>query len=411
MKNLLRVLKIVLITSIIGLLTGCGDGMEPESLGYVVAIGIDANSEKGNEYEITLQFANPSKISGGESEDGGSGGVESIDSITVLSPGIYPAVNLANHIISKKFVLSHTKLIVFSDEIAKSGLEPFLETIGRSSDIRPNTYFAVSKGSAKEFLEAVNPKTEVNPVRYYSMMFENDYSGFIPQAKSQDFYFYYDSKERNAVMPMCATKTEEETKEAESEGYQYRQKNYKAGEIEADSKEIQIIGTAIFEGDAKIAELGEIDSEIFNILTGMYESSYVSYKFSKTPKTPITLLQEQQKAPKIKVDTASDIPKIEVFLYVEADFSSGTAEYLIEEQAEEFAKEASNELKTKAEEFLTGTQKTGADIVGFGSYAKRNFLSKKDFLEYEWKEKYKNAEISVNVDFKIRRTGLIVRSK
>ena len=62
--------------------------------------------------------------------------------------------------------------------------------INRDSDIRPNIYFAVSKGTAKEFLEAVNPKTEVNPVRYYTIIFENDYSGFIPQNMSQDFYHH-----------------------------------------------------------------------------------------------------------------------------------------------------------------------------------------------------------------------------
>jgi len=402
---------LVLLSIITPILSSCGDGMEPETLGYVVAIGIDKSTENQDEYDITLQFANPSVISGGSSEEGGNGSEESIDNITVTASGIYPAVNLANHIISKKFVLSHTKLIVFSNEIATAGIKPFLETIGRSPDIRPNTYFAVSKGNAKDFLGTVNPKTEVNPVRYYTMIFENDYSGFIPQNKSQDFYFYFDSKERCAVMPMCSKKDEEKGKESKSENYQYKSKDYKAGEIETDNNEIQVMGTAIFDRDIKIAEIGEIETEIYNILTGAYKTSYVSYKYSKIPNIPITVSQEQEKKPKISVDTASDVPKIKITVYIEADFSSGTSEFSVEDNIYDFAKEASDEMEGKIKDFLTETKKIGADIVGFGSYAKRNFLTTADFERYNWKEKYKNAEFKVEVDFKIRRTGLIVRSK
>ena len=158
--------KMVIIAVLaVFLVSGCEDGTEPDTLGYVVAIGIDAPENDAEGYDFTLQFANPTKISGGSGESGGKGGKDSIENITVTAPGIYSAVNVANHIISKKFTLSHTKLLVFSDEISQKGVETFFENIGRSSDIRPNTYIAVSKGKAKDFLESVNPETEVNPVR------------------------------------------------------------------------------------------------------------------------------------------------------------------------------------------------------------------------------------------------------
>ena len=52
-----------------------------------------------------------------------------------------------------------------------------------------------------------------------------------------------------------------------------------------------------------------------------------------------------------------------------------------------------------------------ADIVGFGSFAKRNFMDEKAFSDYGWKEKYPHCQIDVNVDFEVRRTGLVVRSE
>lgn len=407
----MRFIKIAFIVLLLVSFASCKDSQEPETLGYVVALGIDEPQDGEVGYDITIQFANPDKISGGSSESGGKGGEESIENITVLAPGIYPAINIANHIISKKFVLSHTKVIVFSDEIAKKGIKDFLEAINRNSDIRPNIYFAVSKGKAKEFLETVNPKTEVNPVRYYAMIFENDYSGFIPQNMSQDFYLFYNSNEKNTVMPLCAVVNPEKKNEYGEFGYQYKVDDYVAGEIPTSNSQIQIAGTAVFNGDTKIAELGDIKTEIFNIITGEYQSSFVSYYFSKTPKTPVTVMQQQKKRPKISVDTKTNAPKIDVTIYLEGDFSSGEAEEITEAELASFSKEAAEEIKRQTEEFFEETRLLGADIVGFGSFAKRNFKTIEDFDRYNWKEAYKNAQINVKVEFSIRRTGLVVRSE
>ena len=406
----MKFIKIAIMVLIVVCFASCRDSQEPETLGYVVAIGIDEPSEDEEGYNITLQFANPDKISGGSSESGGNGGEESLENITVLAPGIYSAINIANHIISKKFVLSHTKVIIFSDKVAKKGVKDFLELINRNSDIRPNIYFAVSKNTAKEFLETVNPKTEVNPVRYYTMIFENDYSGFIPQNMGQDFCLFYDSDEKNAVMPLCSVvKTETESKDI-GEGYQYMVENYTAGKIPANGSGIQIAGMAVFDGDTKIGEMGDIKTEIYNIITGEYQSSYVSYRFSKTPKSPVTVMQMQKKRPKITVSTKTNVPEIDLRIYVEADISSAP-ENMTESEIDEFEAEAAQEIKRQVMELLEETRLLGCDAVGFGSYAKRGFMTIADFERYRWKEAYKNAKFSVDVEFSVRRTGLLVGSE
>jgi len=406
-----KVKVVIFIIMFILLATGCEDGTEPDTLGYVVAIGVD-KPETGNVgYDFTLQFANPPKISGGASQDGGKGGKDSIENITVTAPGIYSAVNVANHIISKKFTLSHTKLLVFSDEISKDGVEKFFETIGRSSDIRPNTYIAVSKCKAKDFLENVNPETEVNPVRYYTMIFENENSEFIPKNMAQDFYFHFTSDERDSVMPLCSVSGKNNDKDSAGKGYQYQLEDDVAGEIPTGKEETQVMGMAIFNRDKKVAEMGEIETEIYNMIIGEYENSYVSYYFSKVPEDPITLIQQPERRPKINVNTDTDIPKISVELFLEGDFCSSTPRVSVEDDIDMFTDEISQELKKEVENFLNKTTLLGTDFIGFGSYAKRNFETLDEFKSYNWKEKYKNAEFYVNIDFSIRRTGLVVRSE
>ncbi len=406
-----KIIKLLCLMLLLPAASGCRDMTEPDTLGYVVALGVDKAKQEGSKFDITIQFANPVKISGGASQEGGKGGQESIENITVTAPGIYAAINVANHVVSKTFTLAHTKVVVFSEEIAREGVEDLLETIGRSSDIRPNTYFAVSKGSAKEFLEAVNPETEVNPVRYYTMIFENDYSGFIPQNLSQDFYFFAGSDEKSTVLPMCAVSGKTGTGNFSDTGYQYKLEDYTAGEVPEDKQETEVAGMAIFEKDKMVSEMGDIKTEIYNLLTGQYKSSYVSYFFKATPEDPITVMQQQKKRPKIKVDTKSDVPKISLEISLEADFNSSTPKMSVEDHIDEFADEVIFELKNEIEEFLLETKNLGCDIVGFGSYAKRNFKDQKAFSDYKWKEKYKNAIFDVNVDFVIRRTGLVVRSE
>lgn len=405
-----KLIKTAVLCAIPLFLCSCSDATEPDTLGYVVALGIDKSETAEFGYRITLQFANPSKISGGSSEEGGKGGSESIENITVDAPEIYSAVNTANHIISKTFVLSHTKLIVFSDKVARDGIKSILETIGRSSDLRPNTYFAVSRGKAEDFLKSVNPKTEINPVRYYTMIFENDYSGFVPQNMCADFYFYCESDEKCCVMPLCAVYSAEGADAESGTGYQYGLADYRAGQIHSDSEKTQVMGTAVFFGDRLIGELGNIETEMYNILTGQYTSSYVTYNYSRMPNSPVTILQKQKHKPRISADTSGNIPKITAKVYIEGDFASATPRMAVENELDRFTGEITGELKAQLTDFLKKTQALGTDIVGFGSYAKRNFKTVTEFSEYDWNSRYKNAQIEVEVNFEVQRTGLAVRS-
>ena len=405
----MKFIRIAIIVLLLVCFASCKDSNEPETLGYVVAIGIDEPKDAEMGYDITIQFANPDKISGGSGESGGDGGEGSIENITVPAPDIYSAINIANHIISKKFVLSHTKLIVFSDEIAKKGIKNFLDSINRNPEIRPNIYFAVSKTDARDFLEAVNPKTEVNPVRYYTMLFENDYSGFIPQNMGQDFYLFYDSEEKSPVMPLCSVVNTAKGGKYSDYGYQYKVEDYTAGEISENASGVQIAGTAIFDRDTKIAEAGDTKTEIFNLLTGEYQSSYVSYYFSETPEMPVTVMQTQKKRPKISVNTKTGAPKIKLTLFLEADISSSEAAFLIENNIERFSLEAVSAIKDQTAEFFEETKALGVDIFGFGSYAKRNFATIGEFSAYNWKTAYKSAELEIKVEFSVKRAGLLVR--
>ena len=91
----MKIKRIITLIYLVSLLSGCYDYIEPNDLSYVVAIGIDKGSDE-TLYNYTLQFARPTQISGGSSEEGGSG-EKTIGTVKVEAPSIYSAVNVANH--------------------------------------------------------------------------------------------------------------------------------------------------------------------------------------------------------------------------------------------------------------------------------------------------------------------------
>ncbi|MBQ7975371.1 MAG: hypothetical protein IJ300_06765, partial [Clostridia bacterium] len=278
---------------LIPLLSSCYDSREPNDLAYATAIGIDTGTDKN--YNITIQFAKPHNISGGE--QGGSG-KDIIGNITVEAPNIYSAIGLGNHIISKTLDMSHLQLFLFSKEIAQNGIHNFIETISRSKEIRPNVYTAVCDGQAGEFLKKASPVVDINPAKYYQLIFGKSDFRSIPESYSQDLYFYMNIPEKNSVIPLAGIpevenqnsqqggSSEEGGKQEESsqtntpnplhseaplnnKSYEYGIRDYKAGEVEVYSDvKGEVTGGAVFKGDKMIGTLGISETQLYNYLTG-----------------------------------------------------------------------------------------------------------------------------------------------
>lgn len=451
----MKILRIMLLLLLPLLLSGCYDAREPNDIAYTIALGVDIGEE--NMYEITLQFAKPAQISGGSGEEGGKGGADSMEMVTVKAPDIYSALNLANHVVSKRFVLSHMKLMVLSKETAERGINDILEVIGRSNEIRPNMYVCVANGRAKEYLESVKPVVETNPIRYYQLIFENDFSSYVPKNVSQDLYFYCNSDTRQSVLPLVAaggrrenenerkgtgsdksqngseensqageeteqkSEAEENERQAEKQlpeakmntgGFEYHLRDYVAGNLDVDWQNTgETIGAAVFLGDKMIAVLGSIESELYNLMSYEYKYSYTTIYSPQTPEKPVTIKLEQVKKPKIRVVDDGGGTKIYLELRVEGDFISIPPQYSWESYIKEFEANTEKYLAEACEKLLYRTSRElGADIIGFGEYAQRLFLTEKEFEAYNWQEKYKNAEFYVTADFQIRQSGLILKT-
>lgn len=418
----MKIIKLFAALCFTLMLSGCF-GNEVNDVAHVVALGFD-KSDTENNYKVTVQFANPTQISGGSSEEGGKSGPDIVENVVVEAPNMYAAINNANHIVSKQFSLFHTKLFVISEEIALNGVEDLLDTLSRSEEIRPDVYIAVSLCEAGEYLKEVKPVVELNPAKYYQLIFnKNDSQGF-PRCTMQDFYILENIDYADVAVPLVGVMNESieenENSDEQSVGikknikntdapinegaFEYKTRNYVAGQVAAEEKnKSEAIGMAVFSGKKMTGIRGSTDSVIYNILSGKYKDGYIT--FNNGNDVPLTVKITQKRRPKIYVDTESKTIHMELFL--ESDLYSLSANYTLEQEISDFENRVTHIISNYCSEFIKSVRdEQNADILGIGMKAKKAFLTNDEFENYNWRESFKEYEIFVNTNFKIRRTGL-----
>jgi len=75
----------------------------------------------------------------------------------------------------------------------------------------------------------------------------------------------------------------------------------------------------------------------------------------------------------------------------------------LEKAFEEFIEEQARNLVEKTQ------LEYRSDILGFGNKARHLVLTQKDWEQLNWPALYENAQVSVEVDYKIRRTGTLFK--
>ncbi len=428
----MKALKIFFAVLLVCLLSSCG-GTEPNDVAYVVAIGFDKAENKN--YMITLQFARPTQISGGASEEGGEGtGI--VENMAVEAPDVHSAISLANRMVSKELRLSHAKLIVFSQSVAEDGVGEIMDSVIRDEELRPDIYLAVSRGDARDYLYEVKPVVEVNPAKYYQLIFEQNDSAGIPKTTGLDFCFN-NSGGRANVLPIAgiiggdggnlldddglgkinrlegkenSAERSEESNEGENPkrdengdrknappvtgGFEYRLRDYIAGQLAINEKnKTEAVGMAVFQNDRAAIICGAVETELYEIMSGDFRSSFINIEMNEKP---LTLKITQDRKPKIKCDVKNQVNRVK--LYIDADLYS-----VSDEKLQNIEKEAGEEIEEACKKLLRElTAERGYDILGFGNKAKFSFLTNEDMGNID----VCGFDTEVECEFNIRRTGL-----
>jgi spore germination protein KC len=429
MKQMLTRIILLIILSFISfcLLFGCYDRREVDEMAYVMGIGLD-KGKTPNSLMMTLQIAVPKAIGSGGGGDGGGGGGgggqnQSTTITTLETPSIFSGINMVNNYESKQISLSHTQVVVFSEELARDGVEKYLHSLIRGREFRGSVFIVVTKGTAAEYLKNVKPLLEINPSKFYRMEYKaHRYTGFTADTTLLNFYLKSECYCSQAVATLAAVGRFKDTEDINIEGSTYKQKgtdyplggDYTAGNIpRSGENKAEIMGLAVFDGGKMVGELDGAETTYYLMVTGEYGYSYITVPDPLDENSFVLLDVKKRRNPIRKVNMVDGKPQIDVQIDLEADILSIQSGINYEDPKNNKVLEKSVE-DFMGERMLLFLKKTseeyGTDICSFGEKIRTKFITWDDWANFKWLDRYKDSKFSVKVTFKIRRPGLIIRS-
>ena len=394
---LICIFIVILIT-----FSGCYDARGVEELAYVTALGIDISDN--DELTLTFQISIPSSSKSPDSESSQS---SQTNIVSVKCKSFNSGISLANDYISKEIDLSHCKAIVISEKLAKKGLSPHIQSISNNIELRPNCSIIITKCDPKDFLENSKSEIESLTARYYEVEIQSsEYTGFIPVTKLIDFIEGISNNTIQASAILGNMNDYSEDNEQKKDINISLNNNYLAGETPTMAKDnAESFGTAVFKDDKLVGQLTGFETILHLIISNKLGECTISVPSANENDSNIDLKITQSKKTKISVDTDSDNPIIYIDVFLEGFGVSldKNINYESIEQIEKINSTTELFLKNKFENYLNKTSKDfNSDIDGFGKKAIMNFLTIDKWLDYNWLDKYKDAEFRVNVNVNIK---------
>lgn len=416
---------IILLTLSTFLLTGCYNKKELDNLAYVIALGADIGS--GDELNITYQIAVPVKIS----SDSGKTGEENYITHTVNANSLYTGNSKVNSLTSKEVNLSHVKLIVYSEELAKQDLSGHINSLVSNVAIRPKTTVALCKGKAKDFLENITPNLEASPARYYELLFEaHQYTDDTIPSELIDFYSTATSLDQATTLIILSnqsgddeqsskTKNEENSKnEQQMTGMSNENKQAETGktgndggeeksEDKKNKSETKFLGIATFNGGKMVGVIPEELVASHLILTSSLKNGNITVEDVEEKNKLVSIHLTQNKHCKFDVTLENEMPEINIYIDLTAKLQSSNSitDYLTKKNKNTLKEKIEEKLEKQINEYFKLTQEFNSDIAGLGKQVKIKYLTWDEFKKSNWHENYKNAKINVkvNVDLNVSR--------
>lgn len=400
--------------------TGCYDRREPDEVAYVAAIGLDKGGT--DRLRLSLQIVRLAEggrgigMGGGGGQEAGPGDETVI--ITVDCPSPFTGMNMASTSVTRQLNLMHAKVLIFSDELAGSqDFEKYISGLVRYREIRKIMHIMVTRGKAEDFMKENKTVIGENPPKTLQMLADSSaFTGFIPDTNLFKFYNNFKSTFQRPVTILAGVNSlknlkkpgEGEMQESTSGG------NYLAGELPREGYlKRELFGTAVFDGAKMTGELNGTETRALLMIKGEFKRGFFTIKDPIKPGYVVPLDVFPSRKPEIKVNVQGQTPEINVKIRLEGDILAvqSRENYEKPELKPVLEQAFENEIKSQVDSVIAKCQREfGTDIFGFGRTAASKFLTIEDWENYRWHEQFPNATVNTEVDFTIRRTGLMLKS-
>jgi spore germination protein KC len=370
-------------------LTGCWDQRELSDISLITGMALD-KGENGT-FKLTVEGINTTELNNQTAQGNSPSIVFSLEGDTIVE--LSHKMNIA---FSRTLLYSHMRVFVISKDIASSGMMDFLDAFERSREFRDDFDIILAKeGEAADILQVVYTIQKSSSLKLMSQLeIASEAWGSTPAVQINDFIRAFTSPGRQPVM--AAVRIQGDPKKGNSVD------NMKKPHPDAV---VVIDSMALFNKNKLVGFLSVEDTRNYLWTQNQLKRTTITVPCEDK----LATLKTTDSVTKLKGTIKNGKPKIQVDIIMEGYFGGSTCEGSLDDP--NTYKKVEKLTNQYVKEKVLGTIKTvqkdyGIDIFGFGEVVARqdykNFKKVKD----DWDEAFKDAEIDVGVNIKIRRAGI-----
>ena len=390
-----RTTSILLILSLL-VLPGCWSRKELNELAVIVALGVDKYDDG---YMVTAQIINPTEIG----LQRGSIGATPV--IVYSAPGetIPDALQRILSQAPRQLYLSHLRVLVFGEELAREGLSDVLDFISRNQELRTDFYLLVANGSqASDILTVLTPFEHIPANSLYSsILVSNKQWAATGRITLQQFVTELGREGANPVMSGVKIIGDKEVGRSIE--------NLHKTEPEAL---LRHAGMAVFNKDKLVGWIDEIMSKSVNYILDEVDTT-VGHVRCPDPDDGIIGIRIVGASSEIKARLdKSGKPEFTVVYFIDADLEAVqcTIDLSKEESFRKIEQVIRQTMQTTTETSVQQIQqKFGSDIFGFGEALHRQHPKVWRKYRQQWGDVFPHVKVTIDAKVSLRRVGSIVQ--
>ena len=434
---IILILFVVFITFIVGF-SNSYISRRIEHLAYVLVLGID-KGEKAR-LKISTQFINVSSSSSGASSDSSQIVLTSCEANSMFS-----GLNLLNSYIGKEINLAHCSVVVFSEEIAKEGISSEIYSLINNEEIRSSANIVVTNCKAYDYINNSKPNLENITSKYFDTFdITSKLTGYFSNITLGDFFNRLSERNSDPIAVLgglnSTARSEENksssnsSKESSSSSNSGNSDNINGETLNSNSssqdvedqekQEIETtqnslvagkssivggrgtenLGIAIFSGDKYIGELTVWESICHSLIINSIDTCIISVEDPLVKSKQLEIQLSPNKKSKITSNIENGAININIELNLIANIISlnSNINYEDTDTINKISTATQNRLNDELNKYFDKTaRKYNVDIDKYYLSILKYFPYQKNFDDFNYKEKLKNANFNCNTHVNI----------
>lgn len=420
-----------------------------EHLAYVLVLGID-KGEKAR-LKISTQFINVASSSSGASSDSSQIVLTSCEANSMFS-----GLNLLNSYIGKEINLAHCSVVVFSEEIAKEGISSEIYSLINNEEIRSSANIVVTNCKAYDYINNSKPNLENLTSKYFDTFdITSKLTGYFSNITLGDFFNNLSESNSDPIAVLgglnSTARSEEDKSSSNSSGEsssssnsgnsgningEASNSNSSSQDVEEQEKQdietnqnnlvagkssivggrgTEDLGIAIFSGDKYIGELTVWESICHSLITNSIDTCIISVEDPLVENKQLEIQLSPNKKSKITSNIENgDINiniNIELNLIANIISLNSNINYEDTNTINKISIATQNRLNDELNKYFDKTaRKYNVDIDKYYLSILKYFPYQKNFDDFNYKEKLKNANFNCNTHVNIISSLLITKT-